>query len=237
MEFVDSSSTSSGKWNLAMQLKIASLTLAGILFLTWTAAAVAGPLPLDPAGISWAQGSKVISSAKITATVEYSVYAPGQFSSSLALGNPADPSFGADYVYAYEVFSSSVPFKDLTIATVSGSVPLSYAGTNHVDNVFAPNGGTAPDAEIFNVAISPSRIINAKWTFSAGLPSGTGFSNILYFTSPFAPRFNTASISGGGTNLASSTLPSPIPEPATVMLAAVAAACLLAARRFRSRTA
>jgi hypothetical protein len=237
MEFGDSSSTPSGKWNLAMQLKIAKLAFAGVLFLSLTAAALAGPLPLDPAGISWAQGSKIISSAKITATVEYSVYAPGQFSSSLALGNPADPSLGADYVYAYEVFSSSVPFKDLTIATVSGSIPLAYAGTNHVDNVFAPNGGTAPTAEIFNVAISPSRIINAKWTFSTAIDAGTGFSNILFFTSPYSPQFNTASISGGGTNLASSTLPSPIPEPATVTLAAVAAACLLAARRFRSRTA
>ncbi len=219
-----------------MQSKIVGLALAGILFLTLATAVMAGPLPTDPAGMAAWQGSKVISSAKITATVEYSVYAPGQFDMSTALGFPTDPSLDSDYVYAYEVFSSSVPFKDLTIATISGSVPLAYAGTNHVDNVFAPNGGTAPNSEIFNVATLPDRIINAKWTFSTALDASTGFSNILYFTSPYGPTFNTASISGGGTNLASSTLPSPVPEPATVTLAAIAAACLLAARRFRSRT-
>lgn len=224
-----------------MQLKIANLTRASFLCLlfalvaTLSSTAMAGPLPTDPAGMGgvW-QGSKVISSTKITATVEYAVYAPGQFDQSgLAFLNfPADPSLDADYVYAYEVFSSSIPFKDLTVATLAGSVPNAYWNTNHVDNVFAPNGGTAPTAEIFNLS---DHIFNAKWTFGTPFATGTGFSNILYFTSPFGPTFNTASISGGSTNLASSTLPSPVPEPATVMLAAIAAACLLGVRRFRSR--
>jgi hypothetical protein len=220
-----------------MQLNIANLTRAGFLFLLlalMASAVKAGPLPTDPAGIAAWQGSKVISSAKITATVEYSVYAPGQFDMSAALGFPTDPSLDADYVYAYEVFSSSVPFKDLTIATLAGSIPNVYAGTNHVDNVFAPNGGTAPGASVFNIS---DHIFNAKWTYSTPFDTGTGFSNILYFTSPFGPTFNTASISGGSINLATSTLPSPVPEPATVMLAAIAAACLLGVRRFRSRNA
>lgn len=216
---------------------IANLSAAGFAVLLLAGIAAAGPLPTDPNAIPGWQGSKVLTSAKITATVEYAVYAPGDFDTSLALDTPVDPSLDSDYVYAYEVFAGALPVKDLTVQTTLGAIPMSYVGTNHIDHYsFNPELGTAPNNWFFNTGTNPTRVTNAKWTSSLGIPSG-GHSDILFFTSPFPPQFLTSSISGGGTNIATSTLPSPIPEPTTAALSVIAAVCLFAARRLRARKA
>src|SRR4029079_7940343 len=156
--------------------------------------------------------------------------APGMFDQSLALGNPPDPSFDANYVYAYEGSNSTAPFLFLSVSTVAGAIPLAYVGSNQVDDWTSTNGGQAPSTEIFNAGAT---VVNARWSFNPLLATGTGFSNILYFTSPFGPQNNNASISGGGTQINSTTLPSPVPEPASMTLAAIAMVFLLAVGRRR----
>ena len=226
-----------------MQLNITNLTRAGVVCLLLTSVAAAGQLsletdvttglpgwhstvnPLTNPGVDW-NGNKIL------ARIDYAVYAPGKFDQSVALGNPGDPSFDADYVYAYEISGSSAPVVSLTISTAPGAIPLSYVGTNHVDN-WTANLGQAPNISAFIGSVS-----NAKWTFTTQLPATTGFSNILFFTSPFGPRFNNAALSGGGTLINTTSLPSPmVPEPTTLTIAAIAAAFLLAAGRLRRRAA
>ena len=219
-----------------MQLNITKLGRAALLSLLLTSVAAAGPLAAETDGTTGLPGwhgtqSTWNSLTKIQATVEYAVYAPGMFDQSVLLGNPADPSFDSDYVYAYEVsLVTTAPLVYLSVSTVAGAIPMSYVGTNHVDSWSSPNLGQAPSTEIFNAGAT---VVNARWSFSPTLPLSTGYSTILFFTSPFGPQFNNAAISGGGTQINTTTLPSPVPEPATLTLAAIALVFLLAVGRRR----
>ncbi len=231
-----------------MQLNIKNLIRAGLVCLLLTSVAAAGPLsletdvttglpgwhgtvnPLTNPGVDW-NGSKIL------ATVEYAVYAPGKFDQSVNLGNPSDPSLDNDYVYAYEVISPTLGLQSMTITTAANSVPYSYLSTNHIDGWSAPNGGQVPSPAVF--IANATTITNAKWSFVPTLTAGTGYSNILFFTSPYGPRMNSVAISGGGSILNTANLPSPnpVPEPTTLTIAAIAAAFLLAAGRLRRRAA
>ena len=227
-----------------MQMNITILSRAALLSLLLTSVAAAGPLSLETdatTGLPGWHATQTLWNApaippKIQATIEYAVYAPGMFDQSVLLGNPVDPSFDSDYVYAYEVsLVTTAPLLFLSVSTVAGAIPMSYVGTNHVDSWSSPNAGQAPSAEIFNAGVS---VVNARWSFSPTLPLSTGYSTILFFTSPFGPQFNNASISGGGTQINTTTLPSPaVPEPATLTLAAIAVVSLFAARRLRRHAA
>jgi len=219
-----------------MQLTISNLSRAALLSLLLSGVAAAGPLALETDGTTGLPGwhgtqTTWNSALKVQATIEYAVYAPGMFDQSVLLGNPVDISLDSDYVYAYEVSAATAPLVFLSISTVPGAIPMSYVGTGHVDNWTSPNLGQAPNAEIFNAGVS---VVNARWTFNSPLlPDTTGFSNILFFTSPFGPQWNNASISAGGIQINTTTLPSPVPEPATLTLAAIALVFLLAVGRRR----
>ena len=225
-----------------MQMNITILSRAALLCLLLTSVAAAGPLSLETDGTTGLPGwhatqSTWNSATKIKATIEYAVYAPGMFDQSVLLGNPADPSFDLDYVYAYEVsLVTTAPLLYLSVSTVAGVIPMSYVGTNRVDSWSSPNGGQAPITEIFNAGVS---VVNARWSFSPTVPLSTGYSTILFFTSPFGPQFNNAAISGGGSQINTTTLPSPnpVPEPTTLTLAAIAVVSLFAARRLRRHAA
>jgi hypothetical protein len=213
-----------------MQGNVMNLFRAGLAVLLVSGTAYGGFLPTDPAAMSAWQNSKVISApSKISATVEYAVYAPGQFANSAALGFPTDPSGGTDYVYAYEVYATSPAVKDLTVQTTAGAVPPS---STNIGDWMAADGGLSATG-VFNLSADLSRVANAKWTRSTGILNT--HSDVLYFTSAFAPHLATASISGGGSLVATGQLPSPIPEPTAAALAAITAVCLLGAMRVRRR--
>jgi hypothetical protein len=76
-------------------------------------------------------------------------------------------------------------------------------------------------------------VSNAKWTNIGSTLWQNNHSDILYFTSPFAPQLFISSISGGSTAIATNQLPSPIPEPSTAILAAIGFVSLLLVRRLR----
>jgi hypothetical protein len=86
---------------------------------------------------------------------------------------------------------------------------------------------------ILQTSPPPTKVTSAKWTNIGPTLWQNTHSDILYFTSPLAPHLFISSISGGGTAIATNQLPSPIPEPSTAILAAVACISLLFMRRLR----
>jgi hypothetical protein len=198
-----------------------------------------GPLPEDAAAMPLWQGSaefdgqNATGSATVHAIVEYAVYAPGAFDDSLDLNTPLDPSGGEHYVYAYQVFNIGGESTDTRVSTLSVDlvpdvVPPGDSFVGHDSGV----GGFAPISSVF-VGVNRT---NVKWTFS---PTGTLHlligenSNILYFTSPYGPQWLHGTVGGTQASADTQPLPSPVPEPATIALAATAALGLLAARYFR----
>ena len=219
---------------LAMAIRLVS---APILLAVVGGIAFAGPLATDPNAIPGVQGSSAFFGTNVSIThwvradVEYAVYAPGMFGTSAALGFPGavDPSGGTDYVYAYEIFNQPVvpptPNPDMLGGELAGDEPLGGAGfsaipagSTRVGNYsFNPEFGVIPGLSRFVPLGDPKT--QANWVF--GNPTlGPGLhSDILFFTSPYAPRYITSSIIGGNATSASATLPTPIPEPATLSLA------------------
>jgi hypothetical protein len=70
---------------------------------------------------------------------------------------------------------------------------------------------------------------SATWNFTSAIPD-THYSEILLFTSAFPPEFYDASVQGGGLSK-QSRLPSPVPEPGTVLAACGMMGALLIRRR------
>jgi hypothetical protein len=178
--------------------------------------------------------------SKLNATVEYAVYAPGAFGSSAALlspGNAAEPSNGAQFVYAYEIFNPA-----------KGSVAISSFSVGLFDNpdvitdltfkgYLANAGGTAPfKSEFIPTTALPGDVQNVKFSFGSPgttIPLG-GHSHYLLFTSPYEPGSKNSSIIGIG-DLSNKLLPSPIPEPSTALLGLIGGLSLLAIAGYRRR--
>ena len=219
-----------------MHMKIATMVRAALLVAWLAGIANAGLLTADPNALPGFQGTSTFigTSGAFTlhADVDYAVYAPGAFDTSAALGFPAaaDPSGGTEFVYAYQIFNDgpagSTIALNLSVALLPGAIP---AGSHRIgDAPGTPAGGVPPDSALFIPGTDPEH--NAKWSYNSGLPLGSN-SDILLFTSPRGPTFVTSGMQGGHTTIAAASLPSPIPEPATAILAVLAAVCLLAIRR------
>lgn len=207
--------------------------------------AVAGPLPTDPAALPAWQGTENFNNFVVIpdvpdiildANVDYAVYAPGTFSTSAALGNPTDPSDGAQFVYAYQVFANPNGNRPVEFFSVGFSDAVD--GVDELEqpqNIGFLTGFAVPpfmaQAE-FNPDSDPETVKSAaNWEFptNGGLdPAISANSDVLIYTSPFGPEWDSASVQGGGLS-ASEPLPSPIgiPEPATLVLALLAAAALV----------
>ncbi|MGD9722311.1 MAG: PEP-CTERM sorting domain-containing protein [Pirellulales bacterium] len=211
-------------------------------------AAVAGPLTTDPAAIPAAQGSQVFVGKNLVAThdihaiVDYAVYAPGAFSTSAALGFPADFSGGTEYIYAYEVYNTGFDANDATNIT-SLTVGLFPGGVSDFavlvgDLPFTPELGGVPVSGTFNPPAGGMPKSNVRWSFASTPTPVIGFglhSDILIFASPLPPQWKTSSVAGTFATAASALLPTPVPEPATVVLVATAAVSLLVGRRVRRK--
>ena len=190
--------------------------------------ALAAPLVSDPNALAAWQGTQRFydtdgGGATLDVDVEYAVYAPGNYGLS-----GTDPSSGAHYVYAYQVFNDllgNVPVSSFSV----GLDPTANVANIGSDAGSGTPGGTAPTASAF----SGSPPTSAVWYFYLNTidpPPANEYSTVLLFTSPYGPKWMPASVMDGGLS-AQQDLPSPTPEPATLALMALGGVAALIRRR------
>jgi hypothetical protein len=218
------------------------LGFAAVALLVASSTCHAGPLPADGNAIPGWQGSVAYVSAQgplnLNAAVEYAVYAPNPGASKFdaTFGPGADPTNGAHYVYAYQVYNLSSAFTGVIQLSVGldGDEPISS-----LDSL--PILGIDPLTAAFNPAGGPpfSNVLWKDYGAANGRVNSGQNSSILFFTSPFGPEFDDGAIQANLPNL-THQLPSPTPEPSTLLLAGLAVALsplfgrrILASRRRR----
>ena len=152
------------------------------------------------------------------ADVEYAVYAPGNYP-----GTHADKA--ASHIYAYQVFNASASSVMLSSLSV-GVDPGSGAASATDDTFYGAAAGVAP--LLSRLVGSPAT--SAQWTIA---PAPGAHTTVLLFSSPNHYTFAPATVVDGGQG-DTHDLPTPVPEPATLSLLAVAGA-LLGFRRRRRR--
>jgi hypothetical protein len=215
-----------------MKIASRSACVVAVICLALTSVpAAAGPLPLDPNAMGGVnQGTSVFPLAtfggvlSLSAKVDFAVFAPGKFN----LSYPGqDPSGGTQFVYAYEVFNTSpnpgptpISVFSVGILPVSGGPPAAAAA--HIEHLPLVVG-TPPDNSSFSST-------SAVWDYSTVNLAVGANSDILLFTSPHPPTMQAASVGGNGLGTGNN-LPSPIPEPSTMILLAIGGAALLMFRR------
>lgn len=183
--------------------------VAFALVMCFAPLASAGLLAVDPAGLPGFTGSQPFVSGTLNASVDYAVFALGTFPAA------QDPSAGSDFVYAYQVFSlGSAPVSFFTVGLI---IPGSHNAT--VDPLYATPGGTPPTAW----TLQSSSAVGVFFTPNLLAP---GYSPVLLFTNPNPPTFTFASVADGGQS-SQKTLPTPIPEPASLALGLLTVGALL----------
>jgi len=177
----------------------------------------------DPNGMSAWQGEITVTGPMpgimevLAVQIDYSVYAPGQF----ALSFPGqDPTGGERYIYAYQLFNNLVPHPADQTAYGPDYVSRFSVGLDQDelagDCSYLLASGIIPDG----VDIVGAGSTQAGWDFTLGQMAYSvtppAISSVLLFSSPYGPELDSATVSGWQT--ASGQLPSPIPEPATMLV-------------------
>ncbi len=151
---------------------------------------------------SMTSGQTAFNNGSLIGSIDYAVYAPGQYSGALAF-----PS--TEYVYAYRVFNDAAS----TVAIDFFSVGLmADALVGHLAYE-AEAGDVAPGYQ----AILSEHVLSVFFG-SAGPIAGGMNSAILLYSSPFGPTQVFGAVSGGFTGGMIVDLAAPIPEPATLAL-------------------
>ena len=161
------------------------------------------------------------------ADIEYCVYAPGDFELSFP---GEDPSAGLEYVYAYQIFNDLDPYPTDPPPWNGdkGHINAFSVGINDGDEQ-ADNDGFVADVNVdpSSHEVRPSSVF---WGFAGASQLDYGeVSDVLIFTSPFAPEWDNATASGVFPD--TEQLPSPTPEPATLGLLVLAVVALATRRR------
>jgi hypothetical protein len=169
------------------------------------------------------------------ARIEYAVYTKAAFAESF----PAiDPSGGAayEYVYTYQLFNDAA----IGSSSYLRALNVGLEGNEQAAHVseFSVAGAASPRIA---TAINPP-VTSAVWNYTTTnriLAQET--SNILLFVSPYAPEWDNCVITSTSSInryqfLAAndSGVPSPVPEPATMVGVLIAGGMLLFVRKFRS---
>ena len=241
-----------GKNNMRVSLAVLVMGLSAVT----TQAALVG-LDADTAAIPGFHGLTefdTVDSIGISTNgdvdIYYAVYAPGTDFSLTALGSaPAGVDTANEYVYAYQLHNKTLPnvifgaTGALSIFTIGfGDDTPALPGQNGF-NEFEDRGliGAMPSADVAPTSVQfdppTTDLINdpssAVWNFDASgaIPSG-GISQVLFFSSEDAPEFDTTVAGGdfwpGGTTVG---VPSPAPEPASLVLMLAGSVTVLARKR------
>ena len=222
--------------------------VAAVVVAMLAGSAEAVSLAGDPnAMLAW-RGRTNFSASLVTfllnADVEFAVYEPGKFAISFP---GADPAGGSEYVYAYQIFNLTVDSSLVTELTVEldGDEPLSgapgdppAAGAADLGHVYFVagtgdagangTGNLSPLDHYVSPPDPPPAPTLARWAFlTAPLETGDT-SDVLLFTSPAGPQWDSATVAGAIP--ATKDLPSPLPEAASLALLALGAAAMLIRR-------
>jgi hypothetical protein len=170
----------------------------------------------------------------IHVNIDYAVYTPttdpvgGNFNSTFP---GQDPSNGSKYVYAYQLFNigttGDAKIMSFTVG-LDGDIYESPANINSFNNPNLPLGVTP-----LNMQLSGSPPTSAIWNYTMSNIGLGGRSKILMFTSPRGPEWDFSSIIGTSATGATGYLPSPVPEPATLLILGVAGSLFLLLRKFQ----
>ncbi len=142
----------------------------------------------------------------VKANVDFAVFAPGDFGTAFP---GLDPSGGADYVYAYQIENLDTDISKLTVG-LDGDEPLGAI-------TFITDPGVTDPTTSSYIGSGPT---SAAWDFTVPNAIANGNSSaVLIFTSSAAPEFDNATVAAAFSDMQS--LPSPLPEPATLGLMAM----------------
>jgi hypothetical protein len=193
---------------------------AVIVFLGVSLCASAGlALSVDTNAMSGWQGTlSFMSGSNLRTQLDYAVYAPGMY------GGVAVPA--NKYVYAYQAFQ----FGTAAVSTVSVGLidtPAVVGAANaQVDSTYGVLGGIVPTAGF------PMLTANSFYTgfFTPQLTANT-HSVVLLFTSSNAPTTANASVIDSGMSSQAFGAPTPLPEPATLVLLGLSGLAVIRKRR------
>jgi hypothetical protein len=168
---------------------------------------------------SFADFSAVGGTKKIDGHIDFAVYAPGNFLLSFP---DADASAATNYVYAYKIFNNPSP---TSTDSITGFTVGLDGNENPVVNAFT-GLGVAPSSNYFTGSSPTSSV----WNFSSNRVKVDTNSSVLYFTCPYGPERDKASLTTTGPYAWTGTLPSPVPEPSTILGLAIFCGLLMAIR-------
>jgi hypothetical protein len=160
-------------------------------------------------------------SPKFFASIDYAVYAPGDYSGSLTF--PAD-----QYVYCYQLFNITTSTSDIT------SLIIDIAHNANVNTVIYDTASSSGAAGGINPVFYAFTENQVQFTYTSRNPvKANQHSSVLIFTSDFAPDpvLGTGTLGTTTAGYFSVSLPMPTPEPASVFLMSLAAPVLLRIRR------
>lgn len=197
--------------------------------------ASAGILPTDTNAMAgWTGTVHVAGPADyFEADLEYAVYEPGKFTDSFA-GEAVAPEL---YVYAYQIANVTGVPSSFTPKVTALSVGFDdvYDGGNEdelpsVPSFVADAGKVAPSGSWLNPAQYPGTGLpsSARWDFQPAVYESEE-SSVLYYTSPYGPEWDYVAADGIGS--AVGVVPSPAPEPASMVLLTSVGLAVLRRRR------
>jgi len=166
--------------------------------------------------------------SKLSAVVEYAVYGPGMFDDSFGTYGFTYPSgTESQYFYAYEIFND-LGDHPWPVEAERDYVRILSVGIDG-DEQAGSAGYVSVGIQAPNLAWVSAVTFSAYWRFTTPTLNYGGTSDVLYFTSPYGPEWETATLSGGYAD--TRDLPSPAPEPATLMLLAAGSVATWLRRR------
>jgi hypothetical protein len=199
----------------------------------------------DPHAMSGFDGTVPMTGAKhgysLVASVDYAVYAPGSFDLSFPGDDLGD---NGSYVYAYQLFNSGTSNVSIATFSVGLNPAAEVANQEQLADPISPAGDPSQPP-----GFTSSDPTSAVWYFNGLNGSVTvnpgDKSEILIFTSPYAPTWAStammashslsAQTPSSGTPGQGNGIPSPIPEPSTMLLLVGAALGLLGFARWQKR--